>query len=78
MAIPVYRVRRIARYFNVDPLAVRIYAALLVLLPILTIALAELFDSVEAGFVVAGVISVTLIALLPHDHPADRLRVRRL
>lgn len=77
MAFPHYRTRRIARYFDVDPLAVRVYAALLVLLPILSIALAGLFDSIAAGFIVAGVMSVTLIAVLPHDRPDDRVRVRR-
>jgi len=67
MTISRDRVRRMARYFDVDPLAVRVYAALLVLLPILTIALAGLFDSIVAGFVVAGTVSVTVIAILPHD-----------
>jgi phage shock protein PspC (stress-responsive transcriptional regulator) len=77
MAISGFRVRRVARYFDVDPLAVRVYAGVLVLLPILTIALAELFDSIAAAFVVAGVISVTLIALFPHDRSEERARVRK-
>ena len=57
--------KRVARYFDVDPLAVRTCAGLLVLLPILSVALAGLLGSVTAGFVIASVISVTLIAILP-------------
>ena len=55
----------------------RIYAALLLLLPILTVALAAFFDSIAAGFVVAGVISATLIALRPHDPSPARVRIRK-
>ena len=77
MALPAYRVRRIARYFGIDPLAVRVYFALLVLMPILTIVLAAFLDSIAAGFVVAGVISVTLIALRPQDPSPVRVRARK-
>jgi len=60
------RTKRVARFFDVDPLAVRTCAGLLVLLPLLGAALAGLLGSVTAGFVIASVISVTLLALLPH------------
>ena len=63
--------KRIARYFDVDPLAVRIYAGLLVLLPVLSVALAGLFGSVTAGFVIASVLSVTLISVAPRE-PLER------
>jgi len=66
------RTKRVARYFDVDPLAVRIYAGLLVVLPLLSAALAGLLGSVPAGFVVAGAVSVTLIAVLPRDEGHER------
>lgn len=70
------RTKRVARYFDVDPLAVRIYAGLLVLLPLLSVALAGLLGSVAAGFVIAGVISVTVIAAIPHER-SDRIGMIR-
>jgi len=70
MAISRLRARRLARYFDVDPLVVRIYVGLLVLLPLLSVALGRLFESIGAGFVIAGIISVTLMAIIPHDRRA--------
>lgn len=54
------------------PITTRVLIGTLISLPLVGLRLATIVDSLAAGFMIAGLGAVTLIAILPHDQPSRR------
>ena len=72
MADSATRTKRASRFPNANRITLRTFAGLMGLLPILSIGLARLVDSAAAGFVIAGTICITVVAILPHEDVNER------
>ena len=58
-------------------ITIRVVIGILISLPLVSMSLATIVDSLPAGIVIAGVGAVTLIALLPHERAGRRPRQGR-